>query len=191
VFPTQELVVVRTGTDPGLVPAGGQDWEHGIYTRVLAALTDTKVERPADAPDVPAAARTDTDYGFQTALFEPDQYSQGAQQTPLPPAGPERARAVRIAPASPRAGRRGYVRVKIGCPPRSQRDCTGAATLDGARKPVSFTLAPGATGRLRFRLTRAARRGLPAAHELAATTTDAADGVVARAAVTIRARRIR
>ncbi|MDQ3740129.1 MAG: beta-lactamase family protein, partial [Actinomycetota bacterium] len=89
VFPTQGIVVVRTGQDPGLVPAGGQGWEHELYTRVLGAITDQEVTPAGDAPPG-TTDDPDTDYGFQTALSEPDQYGKGAPggQDPLPPAGP-------------------------------------------------------------------------------------------------------
>jgi hypothetical protein len=96
VFPSQELVVVRTGQDPGLVNfAGGTTWEEELYTRVLASITDERVEAPG--PEAPAQPdRADNDYGFQTALREPDQYGRGVVQDPLPPAGPQRARASRV-----------------------------------------------------------------------------------------------
>jgi hypothetical protein len=92
VFPTQDIVIVRTGQDPGLVPAGQASWEHELYTRVLGAMTDETYEPPGDAPYV-NEEREDVDYGFGSALNEPDQYSKGAMQDPLPPAGPARARA--------------------------------------------------------------------------------------------------
>jgi hypothetical protein len=92
--------VVRSGQDPGLVPAGGQGWEHELYERILAAVVDQRVEPGGDAPPG-TVDDPDADYGFQTSLREPDQYGKGMEQDPLPPAGPRRARAPQllVAPA--------------------------------------------------------------------------------------------
>jgi CubicO group peptidase (beta-lactamase class C family) len=87
VFPSQELVVVRTGQDPGLAFAGGAVWEHGLYTRVLGSIRDGAVPAPGEPPRV-NDERTNPDYGFQTSLREPGQYSEGVVQDPLPAAGP-------------------------------------------------------------------------------------------------------
>ena len=76
------------------MPAGQASWENELYKRVLAAMTDQTYEPPGDAPRVNEENEDeDVDYGFGQALFEPDQYSKGAEQDPLPPAGPARARA--------------------------------------------------------------------------------------------------
>ena len=136
VFPTQDLIIVRTGQDPGLIPAGEASWEHELYSRVLGAITDEKVEAPGDAPRV-NEEREDVDYGFGSALNEPDQYSKGAVQDPLPPAGPARARAAILRGGTKRAGRRGIVRVKLACPPQwpspDLTACAGRAKLKGAK----------------------------------------------------------
>ena len=72
-----------------MVPTGQPNWENELYKRVLAAMTDQTYEPPADAPRVNEEnEEEDVDYGFGQALFEPDQYSKGAQQDELPPAGP-------------------------------------------------------------------------------------------------------
>ena len=93
VFPTQDIVIVRTGQDPGLVPAGQASWENELYKRVLGAMTDQTYEPPGDAPRVnDENEETDVDYGFGQALFEPDQYSKGAQPGPAA-AGRARLRA--------------------------------------------------------------------------------------------------
>src|SRR4051812_11343438 len=94
VFPSQDLLVVRTGQDPGLVLAGGSDWEHELYARVLSSITDQKIVPPGPAPMGPP--QPNADYGFQTSFQHPDEYGKGAQQDPLPPAGPGRARATRL-----------------------------------------------------------------------------------------------
>jgi len=120
--------------------------------------------------------RTNSDYGFQTSLREPDQYSKGVAQDPLPPAGPGRARAARLAPARSRVGRRGLVVVRLACPGRwvseTEHVCAGRARLSGARRAVSYEVAPGARKALRFRLKAARLRALRKAGSL---------GLVARA----------
>jgi CubicO group peptidase (beta-lactamase class C family) len=187
VFPTQDIVIVRTGQDPGLVPAGQASWENELYKRVLAAMTDQTYEPPGDAPRVNEEnEETDVDYGFGQALFEPDQYSKGAEQDPLPPAGPARARAA-VFGAKAKRTRRRVVRVKLACPPQwpspQLSGCTGVAKLKGA-KAVRYSIAPGASKALRFRLSRKAshRRSLAAR----ATNVDAAGGTVSRASIRVR-----
>jgi CubicO group peptidase (beta-lactamase class C family) len=193
VFPSQDLVVVRTGQDPGLVFAGGAGWEHELYRRVLGAITDQRIPPTGDAPRV-NDERESADYGFQTSLREPDQYSKGSSQDPLPPAGPERARAARLRLARERAGRDGTVLARLHCPRRwlgrALRRCQGAATLEGARAPIRYDVAAGSGRKLRFRLTVARLRALRRAGSenlvLTATNRDAASGVPARLAVTLR-----
>ena len=189
VFPTQGLVVVRNGTEAIRGLSGADDnYEAELYRRVLGAITDERVDVPAPAPDVGGADRGSVDAGFQTSVFEPQEYTAPFGDGPLPAAGPERARAARLRLAHPRAGRTGLVRVRMTCPARSPgrqpRACTGTATLDGARRPVAYDVAPGATRILRFRLgaprlrslRRAGRRPLA----VAATNRDAAVGTAAR-----------
>ena len=96
VFPSQDIVMVRTGQDPGLAPTGGPGWEHELYVRLLGAITDQKVEPAGDAKA--AADKPNADYGFQTSLREPDQYSQGRRAGPAAAGGPgARAGAVAVA----------------------------------------------------------------------------------------------
>jgi hypothetical protein len=155
VFPSQGIVVQRSGEDSSLVFAGGTDWETELYKRVLGSLTDgTTVEVPGDAPTSPRAARTNADYGFQTALLQPGSYRQGAIQDPLPPAGPARARAAVLALARGRVSRNGEVAVRIACPPRAGTGrCSGRARLDGARERIDYDLADGEARVLRFALS--------------------------------------
>jgi CubicO group peptidase (beta-lactamase class C family) len=185
VFPSQDLVVVRTGQDRGLVFAGGSSWEHDLYAKVLGAITDTEV-RPAG--DAKVEGTQNADYGFQTALQEPDQYSKGVAQDPLPPAGPQRARAAQLQLNFRRVGRRGDVTIRVGCPPRPSRPCAGTATLTGARKAASFSVAPGDIRIVRFKLTRraleAARKRRTTEATVVAVTADAAEGV--RSALDVR-----
>jgi CubicO group peptidase (beta-lactamase class C family) len=192
VFPTQDLVIVRTGQDPGLVPAGQASWEHELYTRVLGAITDDKVEKPGDAPRV-NEEREDVDYGFQSAFREPDQYSKGAVQDPLPPAGPARARASVLRGGVKPVGRRGVVRVRLACPPQwsapGLSGCAGRATLAGA-KAAAYRVAPGATATLLFTLQEKTLRSLRRRGSLllgvTARNADAAQGTVARMTVRVR-----
>ena len=197
VLPTQDVEVVRTGQDAGLAFSAandsGGDWEQGLYERVLASLTDSKPVA-GDSPKVPAAAATDRDYGFQTAISHPEDYGKGTMQDPLAPAGPLRARALRPRLAHVRASRTGGVYQRVTCPllwPQwgRQAGCIGQAELDGARAPVAYEIAPGATTLLRFRLTAKALRSLRRAgrQTLAAVVTnvDTAGGTTARINVTV------
>jgi CubicO group peptidase (beta-lactamase class C family) len=189
IFPTQDLVIVRTGQDPGLIPAGQASWEHELYTRVLGSITDQTWQPPGEAPRT-SEEREDVDYGFQTAFSEPDQYSKGAVQDPLPPAGPARARAAIIDGGRKRA-RRGVVRIALACPPQWPSkliSCTGKAKLAGA-KARGYDVAPGQTKRLRFRLSDKTKRRLNRRGSLVlgvrARNADAAAGTVSRATIRV------
>lgn len=193
VFPSQDIVVVRTGQDPGVVFSGGQSWEHELYRRVLGAVTDEEI-RPPGEPQRFEPSRENADAGFQNALAEPDQYFKGVTQDPLPPAGPARARAAQPRVRTRRAGRRGTVAVQVSCPERiagreAQR-CTGRATLDGARRALRYDAAPGHTAVLRFRLSsrrlRAIRVDGSDRLTLMVVNQDAAGGTTARATYTVR-----
>ena len=80
-------------------------------------------------------------------------------QAPLPPAGPARARAMRLGPLNVRATpKKGYLRVRVGCPPRwpakvATPFCSGTLRMEGTRKPVAYSLRPGRQQVVRFRLT--------------------------------------
>ena len=157
VFPTQDIVVVRTGQDPGLVnfASDGSGWEHDLYAKVLGAVTDQKVEPGGDdATTVPGVDRSNPDSGFQNAIAEPDRYQQGANPDPLPPAGPRRARAAQLSLGRERASRRGVVLVRLSCPPRGGTGtCTGRARLDGARRRIAYTVPAGGARTLRFKIS--------------------------------------
>jgi CubicO group peptidase (beta-lactamase class C family) len=162
VFPSQELVLVRTGHDTLFDFAGGEGWERGLYVRVLRSITDEPVEvtdePPAHGDDPPNA-----DYGFQTALLEPEQYSRGFVPDPWPPAGPPRARALIVPQQTAPVRRGGRVLVRVICPThpgaRQMRRCRGQARLFGARRAVRYRIPVSATRLLRFQLRpRAVRR---------------------------------
>jgi CubicO group peptidase (beta-lactamase class C family) len=194
VFPSQGIVIARVGQDPGLISfAGGAGWEHELYRQVLDAITDQQIEEPGD-PSAFDPDRSNADTGFQDALAEPDEYAKAVAQDPLPPAGPERARALQIDPAGRRAGHDGVVAIRVACPPlwpgRYPRRCEGEATLEGAREAVAYDVGAGGVAVLRFRLdtrslrTRARADGREL--ELVAVNADAAGGVRASRGVTIR-----
>ena len=193
VFPTEDVVVVRTGQDPGLVPAGGQGWEHDLYVKVLGAITDQQRSAPGEAPRV-NDERESADYGFQTSAREPDQYSQGQNPPPLPPAGPRRARAVVIGPTTTRMRRPGSVGVRIWCPrvhPAGGGECAGTATLEGATGPRRFSVPAGEHGVVRFRLAPKMIRRVKrhaTVMTVSAVTADAGGGTATADRVTVRRR---
>jgi len=163
VFPSQELVVVRTGQDRGLIFAGGSNWERDLYRLVLDAITDEPV--PVPGPPAPGPEQQNADYGFHTALREPDQYQQGIVQAPLPPAGPQRARAPEVQLARRFASRTGSVALRVLCPDRwpgrtTGARCTGTVTLAGARAPVRYDTPAGRMALVRVWLRRDVLAGL-------------------------------
>jgi CubicO group peptidase (beta-lactamase class C family) len=194
VFPGQGLLIVRVGQDPGLLPAGGANWEHGLYERVLAAVSDKPVPHPGPERPNGGGNRENSDTGFQNALAQPDKYSKGAVQDPLPAAGPARARAVQLGLVRKRVGRRGVLVARLRCPARwpskMKAGCRGRATLSGARKRRRYSIAPGKSKLLRFKLTGRRMRKLRHRGEmpfwLAARNADAAGGTLARVAVNVK-----
>jgi CubicO group peptidase (beta-lactamase class C family) len=192
VFPSQGIVFVRTGQDPGLVNFnGGTDWEHETYARMLGAITDQKVDTAGEGgPDSPGIDRSNPDSGFQNAIAQPDRYQQGAFADPLPPAGPRRARAAQLSLGRRRAGSRGIVLVRLSCPPRGGTGvCDGRARLDGARQRIAYAVAPGQARTLRFKLSPRSRKRLRKARtlELGAVAMNRAEGgsTVTRRAFTV------
>ena len=157
VFPSQDLVMVRTGQDRGLVFSGGESWEHGLYSRILGSITDQKIKRPGPAPKVGPIDERNSDAGFQNALADPTEYSKGADQDPLPPAGPARARALRPRLASSRVSRRGVVSIRLRCPIRWPAKlgpaCRGIARMQGVRRSKRYDIRAGYTRTVKLRLT--------------------------------------
>lgn len=192
IFPSQGLLVVRTGQDPGLAFSGGGDWEHTLYQKVLGSVTDQTITPPGPAPATPVD-RSNSDAGFQDAIQHPDEYKQGAVQDPLPAAGPARARAAQLRLVVPRASRAGVVTVGLLCPRRwpgqDAASCQGRATLTGARRAVRYRAGRGASALLRFTLTRARLGALRRAGHATLTATavnrDAAGGTAASIPVTV------
>ena len=195
VFPTEDIVVVRTGQDPALVNfTGGAGWEHELYRKVLGAITGGPRSEPTGEPARVNDERESKDYGFHTAAREPDQYSKGQNPDPLPPAGPRRARAVFLGPSTTRMRAPGTVGIRIWCPavhPPATGSCDGTATLEGARRALRFSVPAGANRIVRFRLgakmTRRVRRH-PTSMLISARLDDAGDRTATDDRVTVRRR---
>lgn len=186
VFPTQDVVVVRTGQDPGLVNlAGGTGWEETLYQKVLGAITDEKVPVPGDAEDprVPGDnGQPNPDNGFQYSFGQPAEYSAPLRGEDPPPPGPFRQRALILAASASVRGR--VVRLGASCPPRAARPCSGTATLTGAPRPLAYAITPGTARKLRFTLSRPLARARRAA--VRAVNADAAGGVPSARVLTLR-----
>jgi CubicO group peptidase (beta-lactamase class C family) len=191
VFPSLDVVVVRNGQDPGLVNfTGGANWELGLYDRVLNSIRDTKVDRPAPGTVPPNPDDPDNDYGFQTALTEPDQVAKGLIQDPLPPAGPRRARAPQFEVALDRVSRKGTIVLRVFCPPRPQRPCEGRASLPRTRSSQPYAVPAGDSKLVRFTLRsaelRRARKEQAVTLEATLRNDDAAGGVAVARPVTLK-----
>lgn len=188
VFPSQELVLVRTGHDTFVNPTGGRSWQHGLFTRLLAAVTDEEVNYAKEftGEDLP-----NEDYGFQNAISEPDQYSQGAFPEDLPPAGPGRARAAILSKSRYRVTRRGRVIVTVRCPARwpakGLSRCRGVAKMQGARSARRYSIAAGRAAKVRFRLRRSRQQALRGNRSARVTlrNRDRADGARSATGITI------
>ena len=193
IFPSQGIVVVRTGQDPGLVnPAGGTDWEHELYAKVLGSVTDQKIDEAGEGgPDENGIDRSNPDTGFQNAIREPDRYQQGAFADPLPPAGPRRARAAQLSLVRDRVGSRGIVAIRLACPARGGTGgCDGRARLDGARKRITYSVPAGTARTLRFTLSARRLKALRGTRtiDLSAVALNRAEGgsTITRRAITVR-----
>jgi CubicO group peptidase (beta-lactamase class C family) len=145
VFPSQGIVVVRTGNDSGSL-GGGADWEEEMYRRVLAAITDEPIKFPKPSPDAGNVSREDVDRGFAESAENPDEINQGQSPPPLPPAGPARARATLIEPPE-HPTRRGRAKLELACPPEwvneLKKRCKGRATLEGAEMKRRYGIRAG------------------------------------------------
>jgi len=164
-FPSQGLIVVRTGVDlsQGNWAVGGDASgaaEREFHDRVLRAITETpvKVERKPRDPSRPSHLAQQR----PSAGDEIEGGLSGVLQPELPPAGPWRARAVLIDDVLARADSNGRFRVRLRCPPvwpGHEGGCRGTLAAKHGRSPVAFDVAPGEPGVARVRLTsRALRR---------------------------------
>jgi CubicO group peptidase (beta-lactamase class C family) len=167
VFPSQELLVVRTGQDTGSF-TGDAGWQEEMYRRMLASITDEPITSPDPAPGADEVSTEDVDHGFFESIQRPDEYSQGSNPPPLPPAGPLRARATLIEPRSATLTKRDRAAIRLRCPPQWAEglgsECAGTAALTGARGKFAYVLPAGKRGVLRFALrksflTRLERKG--------------------------------
>ena len=157
VFPSQDLVVVRTGADSGSF-TGSAGWQEEMYRQMLAAITDEPITSPPPSPDAENVSTEDVDHGFFEASQHPDEYSQGESPPPLPPAGPLRARATLIEPRTGTLTRGGRVAVRLRCPPvwaeGLKASCKGTAALTGAHERIDYDVAAGTKRVLRFAMRR-------------------------------------
>lgn len=157
VFPSQGIVIVRTGQDDQASLAGGTNWQIELFRRVLKSIVDEPVDLPDDGEGETIES---SDEGFQNAIFNPGEYSQGAFPEPLPPAGPARARAAILKSGGRKIrGRRAFVRVI--CPasvPGAVSGCDGKLRAKGAHAH-EYSIAAGGHERIGLRLkTRKLRR---------------------------------
>lgn len=173
VLPTQGIVVVEAGAGD-VVPLPGE--AATLWKGVLDSVTDQTVKPPAPARAVsrPKGAKfTDPDQ-IARVLFNPQQSLDPILVwlgSPLPPAGPARARAAYLRGPSLRATERGVVRVGLRCASRwpawpGPQRCRGTARLLTASSPpdaapsMGYDVAPGGTRSLSFKLTPARLRAL-------------------------------
>ncbi len=77
---------------------------------------------------------------------------------------------MRLGPLNVRATPRGFLRVRVGCPPRwpSKVDalCSGMLSMEGTRKKRGFSVKPGRQQVIRFRLTSKRLKRLTRARRL-------------------------
>ena len=158
VFPSQGIVIVRTGQDDNASLAGGTDWQIELFRRVLLSIVDEPVELPDDGPGETIEG---SDSGFQNAIFKPGEYSQGAVPDPLPPAGPARARAALIESGGRKVrGKRAFVRVVCPTAPQGALSgCDGRLAAKGA-KARRYRIGAGESQRIGLRLKRKKLRRL-------------------------------
>jgi CubicO group peptidase (beta-lactamase class C family) len=157
VFPSQGLLVVRTGQDTGTF-TGDAGWQEEMYKRMLAAITDDPAPTPDPSPGADEVSTEDVDHGFFEAAQNPEVYSQGQDPPPLPPPGPLRARATLIESRSPTLTKRDRAAVRLRCPPVWAKgldaSCTGVARLSGATRRIGYEIEAGKKRVVRFELRR-------------------------------------
>ncbi len=191
VFPSQGLMIVRTGAGDWAPEAGSTNGlpEREFEDQLLGAITDRPV----------AIRHPQADPGIPTAWAQQRQPQPGpgptsdTTQPPLLPAGPWRARAVEFPQSSLRADGAGWITVVLRCPPRSptgHHGCVGRLTSSAARAAVSYHLRSGGTTRLGLRLTPGATGALARRRSLTliVTATDrdgTHGGTTATAALTL------
>lgn len=166
VFPTQGVMVVRTGGDlsNGNWAAGGSSMdtrERRFHDRVLASITDTPVDTPHLPRDPDRPTNLQQERPAQTGSAELEAGLSGLVQPALPPPGPWRARAVLVEGGPATVDRKGRFRVRLRCPPlwrAGDAGCRGTLTVRHARSAAAFDVAPGEAGIVRLTLTSRAQR---------------------------------
>lgn len=195
IMPSLGIEVARNGEQTVADLAGGGDSEGELYDRILAALTDGSAPTSVgDGDTVRGDTVPNPDEGFQHSFAEPAQFTQPYENPPLPPAGPARARALRLRLAHAQPSRTGGVTMRATCPARwpgrPPEHCVGTATFEGTRAVLSYDLAPGETRLLRFVLTPASLRRYRSAGHLelhcTAVNRDATAGTDATVPVALR-----
>lgn len=194
VFPSQGVVVVRTGFDTATFD-GDTAWQEEMYRLILDSITDDELRFPKPAPDASNVSDTDVDRGFFEAGANPGEYLGGVAPPPLPPAGPARARATLIKFRTPRIGPTGTLKVRLRCPPRWTPElrprCRGTARLGKVAPPVRYRVPAGRARTIRFRLRDGALARLERKRRLAltvsATNRDRLGGATARRGIVVRA----
>ena len=171
VFPALGIMVVRLGTRGGDARSAedGQRWERDVGLQLLGAVLDATPALTRPRPD--ATIRRVRPYDRPERLG--DAFAPWFPP-PLPPPGPPRARAVGLQQETQRISRRRLFAARVHCPPRALRPCEGELSLDGARGPKPFAVAPGTSAVVRLRLVRRPQRATDAT--LRALATDPAGG---------------
>jgi CubicO group peptidase (beta-lactamase class C family) len=195
VFPTQGVVVVRTGVDTATFD-GDTAWQEEMYARILDSITDDETGFPKPHRDADNVSDEDVDRGFFEAGAKPGEFIGAGAPPPLPPAGAARARATLIELGATRVGPQGTAKMRLRCPPRwapgLQPRCIGHARLGRVAPAERYRIGAGRSRSLRFQLEAAALRRLERKGKLALTVSarnrDHLEGTVARRQVVLRAR---
>jgi hypothetical protein len=148
-----------------------------MYSQMLAAITDEPISGPPPEPDAGEVSTEDVDRGFGESLSHPEQYSQGSDPPPLPPAGPLRARAALIEPRASHLSRKGRAMVRLRCPPAwpegLAESCKGKAKLSRSSSKFDYEIRAGEKQVLRFELRKKLRGRIEKGKEVTVTARTA------------------
>ncbi len=195
VFPSQDVIVVRTGIDSATFD-GDTAWQENMYATILNSIRDDELEFPPPAPDATNVSDADVDRGFLTSLARPDEILAGELPPPLPPAGPPRARASLIETDASRVGPGGRVRLRLRCPEAwrmaLEPRCAGRARIGRLTRARRYAIAAGTAKAMRLRVRPAALRKLERKRRLRAVARtrndDALTGTEAERTIVLRRR---
>jgi CubicO group peptidase (beta-lactamase class C family) len=169
IIPSLNLVLTRNGPVSGghdpESPADEDEFDHAFVGGAIDAL------RSPDLPPFPPYQRRDStepedpDYGFWKSMQQPTDLleASSAEEPPLPPAGPPRARAARLVTERGRISKHGVLPLVVACPPVSHAgDCSGPIqVVDAATGRVvggaNFDAPPGGKQRVAVRVQRTFR----------------------------------